>query len=262
MEYLQGVQYLFLDKETAGMTGSCPGKGIMRINNYISSSGLCSRRAADELIEQGKVKLNGRTAQLGDTVEEGDQVEVNGRAVKPKKKKVYIALNKPPGIVCTAEKNVKNNIVDYVGHEERIFPIGRLDKNSEGLILLTNDGDIVNRILRAEHGHEKEYVVSVNKPIDSDFLHQMRRGVWIFNPVKEKYTKTLPCTVEKVNDYTFRIILSQGLNRQIRRMCEALDYKVTKLRRVRIMHIRLKGIAPGRWRNLTKEEVDKIKGSK
>lgn len=232
----------------------------MRINNYISASGFCSRRAADELIEEGKVKINGRRAKLGDAVEEDDRVEVNGKVVRPKRKKVYIALNKPPGIVCTAEKNVKNNIVDYIGHEERIFPIGRLDKNSEGLILLTNDGDIVNRILRAEHGHEKEYIVSVNKPIDLNFLTQMRKGVRIFNPVKHKYTKTMPCTVEKVNDYTFRIVLSQGLNRQIRRMCEALEYKVTKLRRVRIMHIRLKGIAPGRWRNLTKEEVAKIKG--
>lgn len=232
---------------------------MMRINNYISASGICSRRAADELIKAGKVKINGRVAQLGDTVDEQDRVEVQGKMVRPKRKKVYIALNKPPGIVCTAQRNVNGNIVDYIGHEERIFPIGRLDKNSEGLILLTNDGDIVNKVLRAEHGHEKEYIVSVNKPIDKIFLEKMSKGVRIFNPVKEQYTRTLPCPVTKVNDYTFRIVLSQGLNRQIRRMCEELGYKVVKLRRIRIMHIHLKGIAPGRWRNLTKEEVDRIK---
>lgn len=234
----------------------------MRINNYIASSGLCSRRAADALIEEGKVKINGVTAKLGDSVSEEDRVEVEGRKIRPKQNKVYIALNKPRGIVCTAEKSVKNNIVDYIGHEERIFPIGRLDKDSEGLILLTNDGDIVNKVLRAEHGHEKEYIVSLDRKMEPQFILHMRKGVRIFNPVKNKYTKTLPCPVEKINDYTFRIILSQGLNRQIRRMCEVLGYKVVRLRRVRIMHIRLKGIAPGAWRNLTKEEVRGIKRTK
>jgi len=231
----------------------------MRLNKFISSTGICSRREADELIKQRKVKVNGVIETLGRVVEPGDRVEVNGKLLKQKKNDIYIALNKPVGITCTTERHIKGNIIDFVNHKERIFPIGRLDKDSEGLILLTNDGDIVNEILREENNHEKDYIVTVNKKINFSFIKGMSEGVKIFNPVKKEYTKTKHCKVIKVNDNTFKITLSQGLNRQIRRMCEHFGYKVVRLQRVRIMNINLKGLAVGKWRYLTKDEVNKLK---
>ncbi len=227
----------------------------MRLNNYISSTGMCSRREADKLIEQKKVLINGKVAQIGQPVNDGDIVKVNGKIIKPKKTNVYIALNKPVGITCTTERHVKGNIIDYINYPERIFPVGRLDKPSEGLIILTSDGSIVNKILRSENNHEKEYVVTVNKDITSDFISKMSNGVKIFNPVTNKNVITKKCKVTKVNNRTFKIILTQGYNRQIRRMCEAFNYEVKKLQRVRIMNLTLKGIAPGKWRKLTEKEV-------
>ena len=229
----------------------------MRLNNYISSTGLCSRREADKLIEQGRVTVNGKKAQVGQTVEEGAMVKVNNKLIKPKNNNVYIALNKPVGITCTTERHVKG-IIDYVNYPERIFPIGRLDKPSEGLILLTNDGSIVNKILRAENKHEKEYKVTVNKNITQEFINKMSNGVRIFNPVTNKYVTTNKCLVTKVNNRTFKIVLTQGLNRQIRRMCEVFGYSVEKLQRVRIMNLTLKGIPYGKWRVLSKSEVSEL----
>ncbi|MGL5331205.1 MAG: 23S rRNA pseudouridine(2604) synthase RluF [Peptostreptococcaceae bacterium] len=228
----------------------------MRLNNYISSTGICSRREADKLIQQKKVLINGKIAQIGQPVEPGDIVKVNGRKIVPKKENVYIALNKPVGIICTTERHIKDNIIDYINYPERIFPVGRLDKPSEGLIILTSDGSIVNKILRSENNHEKEYVVTVNKNITDKFIEDMQNGVRIFNPVNNKYVVTKKCKVTKVNNRTFKIILSQGLNRQIRRMCDAFGYDVLKLQRVRIMNLTLKGIAPGKWRKLTLKEVE------
>ena len=216
----------------------------MRLNNYISSTGLCSRREADKLIEQGRVTVNGKKAQVGQTVEEGAMVKVNNKLIKPKNNNVYIALNKPVGITCTTERHVKGNIIDYVNYPERIFPIGRLDKPSEGLILLTNDGSIVNKIL--------------NKNITQEFINKMSNGVRIFNPVTNKYVTTNKCLVTKVNNRTFKIVLTQGLNRQIRRMCEVFGYSVEKLQRVRIMNLTLKGIPYGKWRVLSKSEVSEL----
>lgn len=227
----------------------------MRLNNYISSTGICSRREADKLIEQKKVLINGKIAQMGQLVNEGDVVKVNGKIIKPKKNNVYIALNKPVGITCTTERHVKGNIIDYINYPERIFPVGRLDKPSEGLIILTSDGSIVNKILRSENNHEKEYVVTVNKDITSDFISKMSNGVKIFNPVTNKNVITKKCKVTKVNNRTFKIVLTQGYNRQIRRMCKVFNYEVKKLQRVRIMNLTLKGIAPGKWRKLTEKEV-------
>ncbi|WP_026477381.1 23S rRNA pseudouridine(2604) synthase RluF [Alkaliphilus transvaalensis] len=221
----------------------------MRINKFISETGVCSRREADQWISDKRVTINGIVAELGSTVKEGDVVKVNGKPIGTKKKPVYIALNKPVGITSTTEKQVKENIVDFVNHPERIFPIGRLDKDSEGLILLTNDGDIVNKILRAENNHEKEYIVTVNKPINNSFLEGMSKGVRILG------TKTKPCKVRKINDKTFNIILTQGLNRQIRRMCQVFGYQVMKLKRIRIMNIHLNGLKTGQWRNLTNKEL-------
>lgn len=227
----------------------------MRLNNYISSTGICSRREADKLIEQKKVLINGKVAQIGQPVNEGDVVKVNGKIIKPKKTNVYIALNKPVGITCTTERHVKGNIIDYINYPERIFPVGRLDKPSEGLIILTSDGSIVNKILRSENNHEKEYVVTVNKDITSDFISKMSNGVKIFNPITNKNVITKKCKVNKVNNRTFKIVLTQGYNRQIRRMCKVFNYEVKKLQRVRIMNLTLKGIAPGKWRKLTEKEV-------
>jgi 23S rRNA pseudouridine2604 synthase len=230
----------------------------MRINNYISSVGICSRRKADELITQGKVKINGKTAVIGQVVNPGDRVEVNGEYVKPYKNFVYIAFNKPVGVICTTERHVKNNIIDFINHPERIFPIGRLDRDSEGLILLTGDGSIVNEILRDKNNYEKEYIVTVDKEITPDFIQKMSKGVRIFNPVKNTFTRTKPCKVVKLDSYVFKIVLTQGLNRQIRRMCASFDYKVVKLRRIRIMDIGLKNLPPGKWRNLTESEVQSL----
>ncbi|TVQ45590.1 MAG: 23S rRNA pseudouridine(2604) synthase RluF [Saprospirales bacterium] len=222
------------------------------LNKYISDTGFCSRREADRLIESGRVKLNDELAQKGNRVNSGDQVTVDGKLVTSadKKKRVYIALNKPPGIVSTTDRNVKGNIVDFVNYPERIFHIGRLDKPSEGLILLTNDGNIVNKILRAGNAHEKEYIVSVNKPVSNAFLKKMASGVPILDTV------TLPCYIEKTGTHSFRIILIQGLNRQIRRMCEVLRYEVTRLQRIRIMNIQLGNLPVGKWRKLSEKEIN------
>ncbi|MDK2561957.1 23S rRNA pseudouridine(2604) synthase RluF [Romboutsia sedimentorum] len=230
----------------------------MRLNNYISSTGICSRREADKLIQQKKVLINGKMAQVGQTVEPGDIVKVNGKKLIQKKNDVYIALNKPVGITCTTERHIKGNIIDYINYPERIFPVGRLDKPSEGLIILTNDGTIVNKILRSENNHEKEYVVTVNKNITQQFIDNMGNGVRIFNPVTNKHVVTNKCKITKVNNTTFKIILSQGFNRQIRRMCEVFGYEVKKLQRIRIMDLTLKGIAPGKWRKLTPDEVESL----
>ncbi len=230
----------------------------MRINNYISSTGLCSRRQADELIKQGKVKINNIIAAIGQTVNPSDKVEVKGKILKQKKAYVYIALNKPRGITSTTERHIKGNIIDFVNHPERIFPIGRLDKDSEGLILLTNDGSIVNKILRNENVHEKDYIVRVNKAVTPSFIEGMSKGVRIYNPVKNEHVLTNPCKIEKMDTNSFKITLTQGLNRQIRRMCDSFDYKVVKLKRIRIMNIDLGNLATGKWRNLTEEEIKNL----
>jgi 23S rRNA pseudouridine2604 synthase len=225
-----------------------------RLNKFISDSGLCSRREADRYIEQGHVFINGKRAVIGDRVFPGNKVMVNGNLLEPseRKKTLIIALNKPVGVTSTTETNVQGNIIDYVNHSERIFPIGRLDKDSQGLILLTNDGDIVNKILRAGNSHEKEYVVTVDKPIDEEFIQGMARGV----PVDGRTTRK--CRVTQESGFVFRIILIQGLNRQIRKMCEYFGYEVRKLERVRIMNVGLKGLPPGDWRELTEEEINDV----
>jgi len=225
----------------------------VRLNKYLSEVGYCSRREADKLIAQGRVTLNGIKPELGTKVQEHDSVEVDGKSVSQKQDKpVYLIFNKPVGIVCTTDTRVeKDNIIDYINYPKRIFPIGRLDKPSEGLIFLTDDGDIVNKILRARNGHEKEYIVRVNKPINSSFIKQMSSGL----PILE--TKTKPCKVTKIGEYEFNIILTQGLNRQIRRMCEYLNYRVTKLKRVRIMNIKL-DLPIGKWREFTEEEFQEL----
>lgn len=222
----------------------------MRLNKYISETGLCSRREADSWISQGRVTINGQRAELGTQVNDGDTVRVDQRVVGgEKKKKVYICLNKPVGVTCTTERHIKGNIIDFIGHEERIFPIGRLDKDSDGLILLTSNGDIVNEILRSENNHEKEYVVSVDKPVTDAFLAGMARGVRILD------TTTKPCKVWRIGKNVFGIILTQGLNRQIRRMCEVFGYAVRHLRRVRIINIKLDGLKVGHSRNLSEQEL-------
>jgi 23S rRNA pseudouridine2604 synthase len=225
----------------------------IRINKYLSEVGFCSRRAADKLIEEGKVTINGVVPEMGTKVNPNDEVRVNGKLItEPKESHVYIAFNKPIGIVCTTDRKVeKNNIVDYINHPKRIFPIGRLDKPSEGLILLTSDGDIVNKILRARNHHEKEYIVAVHKPITKEFIQSMSNGVPILDTVTRK------CVVEQLNKNQFKIILTQGLNRQIRRMCEYLGYEVTKLKRIRIMNIHL-DLPVGKWRDLTAQELEEI----
>ncbi|ALS24717.1 MULTISPECIES: 23S rRNA pseudouridine(2604) synthase RluF [Paenibacillus] len=224
----------------------------MRINKFISETGFCSRREVDKLIEAKRVTINGKLAELGTQVNEGDEVRIDGKRVGAKKKHVYIALNKPVGITSTTERHIRGNIVDFVGHRERIFPIGRLDKDSEGLILLTNDGDIVNKILRSEYEHEKEYIVTVDKPITPMFVQGMSGGVRILGTV------TKPCRITRLDDRTFRIILTQGLNRQIRRMCAAFGYEVRKLKRVRIMNIKLGDLPLGRWRDLKPDELEAL----
>jgi 23S rRNA pseudouridine2604 synthase len=221
----------------------------MRLNKFISETGVCSRREADAWIAAGRVQVNGKVAELGTQVGEGDEVRVDGRVVGAKRKAVYIALNKPVGITCTTERHVRGNIVDFVGHAERIFPIGRLDKDSDGLILLTNNGDIVNEILRSENDHEKEYVVTVDRPVTEEFLAGMAGGVHILGQ------RTKPCKVSRMGRNVFRIVLTQGLNRQIRRMCEVFGYEVRRLQRVRIIHIKLGNLKIGQWRNLTESEL-------
>jgi 23S rRNA pseudouridine2604 synthase len=222
------------------------------LNKYISSTGICSRREADAMIAAGAVTLNGEIAQKGNRVSEGDIVKVKGKALKAKPKTIYIALNKPQGIVCTTDLRERQNIVDFVKHQERLFPIGRLDKGSEGLIFLTNDGDIVNKILRAGNNHEKEYIVTVNQRVTSEFTRKMSAGV----PILDTVTKR--CKVIQLDEYSFKMILTQGLNRQIRRMCEYFGYEVTKLVRTRIMNVKLDRLPLGKWRNLTEKEMQKI----
>lgn len=224
----------------------------MRINKFISESGKSSRRGADKLIKEGQVTINGKRAEIGSQVEPGDDVRVGGNQLYVARNNVYIALNKPVGITSTTEKGVKGNIVDLVNHPFRVFHIGRLDKDSEGLILLTNDGDIVNEILRSENEHEKKYIVSVDRPISPEFLQKMSEGVEILD------TKTLPCKVEQLSKFDFEIILTQGLNRQIRRMCEALGYNVYRLQRIQIMNIHLGNLPVGQWRYLSKKEKNQL----
>lgn len=224
----------------------------VRLNKFISDTGYCSRREADKLIDQGRVTINGQEPEMGVKVMPGDEVLVDDKPLRAKEQPIYIALNKPAGITCTTERHIKDNIVDFIGHRKRIFPIGRLDKPSDGLIFLTNDGDIVNKILRAGNSHEKEYVVRVDKPITQEFIDKMASGVEILDTV------TLPCKVTKETNYSFRIVLTQGLNRQIRRMCEALGYDVFKLRRVRIMNVSIDGLPNGKWRYLTDAEIAEI----
>ncbi len=219
------------------------------LNKFISETGFCSRREADEYIEQGRVSINGQTARRGNRVNENDTVLLDGEPLKKKDSVIYIALNKPPGITCTTDLRDKDNIISFINHKKRIFPVGRLDKPSEGLIFLTNDGDIVNKILRAGNSHEKEYVVTTDKPVTAEFIQRMSGGVRILGTVTRK------CEVKQEGKNRFRIILKQGLNRQIRRMCEALGYSVVTLKRVRIMHIRLDKLPTGKWRYFTTEEI-------
>lgn len=229
-----------------------PEPKLTRLNKFISDTGYCSRREADKLIDQQRITINGKVPEMGTKVAEGDEVLVDGKPLKEKQDRIYIAFNKPVGITCTTERHVEGNIVDYINHEQRIFPIGRLDKPSDGLIFLTSDGDIVNKILRAGNAHEKEYVVRVDKPITDEFLTKMAAGVPILDTI------TLPCKIEQESRFVFRITLTQGLNRQIRRMCEYLDYEVFKLKRVRIMNIDLGKLASGEWRYLSTDEMDQI----
>ncbi|MDX1829822.1 MAG: 23S rRNA pseudouridine(2604) synthase RluF [Lutibacter sp.] len=224
----------------------------INLNKYISSTGICSRREAEKLIISGQVTINGKPTQLGNRVFEGDEVKINGELLKTKPKTLYIAFNKPIGIVCTTDSKEKNNIIDFINHPQRLFPIGRLDKPSEGLIFLTNDGDIVNKILRAGNNHQKEYIVTVDKQITDSFINKMSNGIPILGTVTKK------CSVEKINNNTFKIVLTQGLNRQIRRMCEYLNYNVTKLKRTRIMNVNLGKLKVGQWRELSSEELNQI----
>ena len=225
----------------------------MRINKYLSQIGICSRREADKLVDSGRIKVNNEIAILGTKIKEGDKITIDNKLIKPKKKKtIFIAFNKPKGIVCTTNRMIeKNNIVDYINFPERIFPVGRLDKLSEGLIFLTNDGSLVNKVLRSRNNKEKEYLVEVNKNITTDFIRQMSNGIPILNTV------TKNCKLIKVSTTTFKIILTQGLNRQIRRMCEFLGFKVVSLKRIRIMDINL-DVETGKWRHLSSRELDSL----
>lgn len=225
----------------------------IRINKYLSDSGVCSRRQADRYIEEGKVTIDGKTAKLGDQVSKDQQVRFSGKLLNYVEELILIAFNKPRGIECTEDKNVKNNIIDFINYGKRISYVGRLDKDSEGLILLTNDGDLDQLISKASNYHEKEYIVQVNKAITSSFIKGMSRGVPILDTI------TRPCTVNPIDKYTFKIIITQGLNRQIRRMCEYFGYKVTKLRRIRIMNITLDNLQVGTYRNVTEAELERLK---
>ncbi|MDY6011557.1 pseudouridine synthase [Clostridium sp.] len=224
----------------------------MRINKLLSNYGICSRKEANRIIEDGRIIVNGKLCTKGQWVEETDEILLDNKPLKPMEK-VYIALNKPEGITCTAAKEVKDNIIDFMNYGKYIFPVGRLDKESEGLIIMTNDGEIANKILESQNNHEKEYIVKVDKPFDDSFLEGMANGVEILN------VKTRPCTVTRINEDTFRIILTQGLNKQIRRMTKVFGYTVIKLKRIRIMNIKIDGIDKGKWRNLTLEEIEKLK---
>jgi 23S rRNA pseudouridine2604 synthase len=224
------------------------------LNKFISSTGICSRREADKWIEAGRVKINGQVARKGNRVEDGDTVTIDDKPLKVKPKAIYLAFNKPPGVTCTTDQRDPSNIIDFINYSERIFPIGRLDKPSTGLILLTNDGDIVNKILRVENNHEKEYIVKVDRPVNQRFIQKMSDGIPILG------TMTKKCQVEPTTRFVFRIILTQGLNRQIRRMCEYLGYKVVSLKRIRVMSIGLGDLKQGQWRELTATEVESLMG--
>jgi len=226
-----------------------------RLNKAISDSGFCSRREADTLIEQGRVTVNGNQASLGDRAMPGDEILVNGSPLTQKESLVYIVLNKPIGITCTTDRNIEGNVVDFINHKERIFHVGRLDKPSEGLLLMTNDGDIVNKILRAGNKHEKEYIVKLSRPVTSDFIKRMGNGIPILDTITKK------CKVERISRFVFKIILVQGLNRQIRRMCEYLGYDVVSLQRNRLMNIELGNLPVGKWRDLTATELETLKSS-
>lgn len=233
----------------------------MRLNKYISSTGLCSRREADRYIEEGKVTINGVTATFTSEVKEHDVVFVDGKKISHADKEVYIILHKPRGITCTTEQHIEGNIIDYINYPQRIFPVGRLDKDSTGLILLTSNGDIVNVLLRSEHGHGKEYIVRVDKPIGNDILAKMGSGVQIYNPVTNSYVVTKQCDIQAIDARTFRLVLTQGYNRQIRRMCTAFDYHVQSLKRVRFLTLTLDNLKEGQWRELTSEEVMRLRSS-
>ena len=220
-----------------------------RLNKAISETGYCSRRAADKLIEEGSVKVNGKVAGLGVKVKASDTITVHDQIITKEVANIYLAFNKPVGITCTTDTKIRGNIISYLNYPERIFPVGRLDKPSEGLIFLTNDGDIVNKILRSKNNHEKEYIVTVDKKISDSFIKKMGNGIPVLDTITDK------CKVEKINEYTFRIILTQGLNRQIRRMCEYLGYEVRKLKRIRIMNISVDNIKPGKFRSFTEREL-------
>lgn len=239
-------------KRTKRLTSQGEESEEVRINKFLSEAGVCSRREADRYIIEGKVKIDGVVAQIGSKVTKDNQVTFLGKLVKKEEKLVLIAFNKPEGIVCTTDPGEHDNIVGFINYGMRIYPIGRLDKDSEGLILLTNDGNIVNRILRAENQHEKEYIVTVNKEITPDFIKKMSLGV----PVLDKVTN--PCVVDQIDKNTFHIILTQGLNRQIRRMCEYFEYRVINLKRVRIMNIQLGRLKTGSWRNVTEREIEDL----
>ena len=227
----------------------------VRINKFLGSAGYCSRREADRLVGEGRVFIDGNMTDMGSRVMPGQKVYVDGKAVVPEEENILIAVNKPRGIVCTTtDKQGKNNIVEYIGYKERIYPVGRLDKDSDGLILLTNDGDMMDKLLRSVNGHEKEYIVSVNKPINRDFIKRMSGGIYL----KELDRTTRKCVVEKISDRTFRIILTQGLNRQIRRMCAECGYSVTKLTRIRIMNVQLGDLKTGEYRELDGKELNTL----
>jgi len=233
----------------------------MRLNNFISASGFCSRREADQLIETGRVSVNGQIAKLGDQVETQDQVLVDGKVILAQASTVTLAYYKPQGITCTTDLKDPTNIIDAIGYPERIFPIGRLDKDSEGLILLTNEGQLVNQILRAEHGHEKEYVVKLLNPFDDGFLTKMSQGIQIYNPVQNEYVVTEKCSLKRIDARTFSMVLTQGYNRQIRRMCTACGHQVLTLKRIRIMHIQLGALTKSTWKKLSEDEMDQLRKS-
>ena len=224
----------------------------IRLNKYLCISGICSRREADRLIVSGQATVDGKQADMGMRVTSADEIQIRGKKIRIQEKKVLLLMNKPRGIICTAQEREKPNIVEYLHYPIRVYPVGRLDKESEGLILLTNQGDLVNRIMRAGNFHEKEYIVQVNRPVTKDFLQKMGKGVPVLDTV------TRPCPVEKISEDTFRIILTQGLNRQIRRMCEYLGYEVVRLKRVRIMNLTLKGLKKGDYREITKQELREL----
>lgn len=233
-------------------------KEMIRLNKYISECGIASRREADRMIEVGRIKVNGIKAVVGMQIKSTDEVTLDGKLIRLKTEKIYIALNKPEGIVSTTDTAIKDNMITFMNYKEKIFPIGRLDKETSGLILLTNDGDIVNKILRVENGHEKEYIVEVDKKISNEFIDTMQSGVTIYNPVSHKNQKTMPAVLKPLDDTRFHLTIKQGLNRQIRRMTEALGYKVVKLQRIRIMHIELGDLPIGYWRYLTQDEIQKL----